>query len=269
MIHSHCHRTDVDSPGETVDSAIQALPTTVDQSVEAVVSTLEDAVDATVPTSSKSVKALIEEPTPIDKTPSIRSSSICSGLANIHLSDVVSMAWKVVVFFPEHSRNDINSQSDALKPSAGDPRGEHRSCSNSLSYNHSTMNVRIFTTDATETAFYLYHEDEVRDLHAALERTIGDICRASREVNGGGWVNPRFDCVVFELAVKGATLNIGAIFVGHRRYLGILQYSQSTGTAEFMPRRSTDRVIRRVRGTIIFEDMSAIRIQYVSDWISP
>ncbi|KAK0198938.1 hypothetical protein F5146DRAFT_919984 [Armillaria mellea] len=85
---------------ETVDSAIQALPTTVDQSVEAVVSTIEDAVDATVPTSSKSVEALTEEPTPTDKTPSIRSSSIRSGLANIHLSDVVSMAWKVVVFFP-------------------------------------------------------------------------------------------------------------------------------------------------------------------------
>lgn len=85
---------------ETVNSAIQVLPTTVDQSVEAVVSTLESAVDATVPTFSKSVEALVEESALIDKTPSIHSSSIRSSLANIHLSDIVSMAWKLVVFFP-------------------------------------------------------------------------------------------------------------------------------------------------------------------------
>ncbi|KAK0208845.1 hypothetical protein DFS33DRAFT_477646 [Desarmillaria ectypa] len=85
---------------ETVDSAIQALPRTVDQSVEAVVSTGESAVDATVPTFSRSVEALVEESASIDKTPSVRSSSVRSSLASIHLSDVVSMAWKLVVFFP-------------------------------------------------------------------------------------------------------------------------------------------------------------------------
>ncbi len=43
------------------------------------------------------------------------------------------------------------------------------------------MKINIFTTDVMETAFYLYREDETRELHAALECTLNDISRVSRE----------------------------------------------------------------------------------------
>ncbi len=74
-----------------------------------------------------------------------------------------------------------------------------------------------------------------------------------------------YEPVRSDLVVEGTTFSIGAIF-GYNQYLGILRYSQSTGIAEFVHRRSAERVVRRVPGSVLVDSAPAVGIQYVSDW---
>ncbi len=60
------------------------------------------------------------------------------------------------------------------------------------------MKIKIFTTDTTETVFYLYRKDETRELHVALERIVNNISRVSREEWYGhpGRAFRHIDCIL-------------------------------------------------------------------------
>ncbi|KAK0488145.1 hypothetical protein EDD18DRAFT_1110518 [Armillaria luteobubalina] len=134
-----------------------------------------------------------------------------------------------------------------------------------LSYNHPIMKIKIFTTHATETAFFLYREDEINDLHAALEHTKSNIHRVISEDVIARKFTLNLDCIVLDLVVGNAPQNICAIFV-QCRFLGILRYSQSTGAAEFVRRRSVDRMVYwGPRETIIVDAVPDVEIQHVGD----
>ncbi|KAK0207759.1 hypothetical protein IW262DRAFT_1302424 [Armillaria fumosa] len=136
----------------------------------------------------------------------------------------------------------------------------------SLSYNHPIMKIKIFTTHVTETAFFLYREDEINDLHVALEHTKSDIHRVISEDVITRKFTLNLDCIVLDLVVENAPQNICAIFV-QCRFLGILHYSQSTSAAEFMCRRSVNRMVYwGPQETIIVDTVPDVEIQHVGDW---
>ncbi|KAK0506794.1 hypothetical protein EDD18DRAFT_1098037 [Armillaria luteobubalina] len=82
-----------------------------------------------------------------------------------------------------------------------------------LSYNYPTMRIKIFTMHMTEMAFLLYCEDEINDLHVALEHTKSDIHRViSKDVIARKFTL-NLDCIVLNLVVENAPQNICAIFM--------------------------------------------------------
>ncbi|KAK0482913.1 hypothetical protein EDD18DRAFT_1112430 [Armillaria luteobubalina] len=136
----------------------------------------------------------------------------------------------------------------------------------SFSYNYPTMKIRIFTTHATETAFFLYREAETKDLHMVLEHTKSDIRRVISEDVIAKKFTLNLDCIVLNLVVENAPQNICAIFM-QCRFLGVLRYSQSTGPAEFVHHHSVDRMVYwGPWETIIVDAVPDVEIQHVGDW---
>ncbi|KAK0477149.1 RecF/RecN/SMC N terminal domain-containing protein [Armillaria luteobubalina] len=133
-----------------------------------------------------------------------------------------------------------------------------------LSCSLSTMKIEIYTTGETETAFYLYREDELEDLQAAFEHSKRDIHREIfNDVIGRrhlSWLTG----VILNLELEGATQNTIAIFL-HYRFLGILHYSQGTD-AVFVRHCLADHVVSwEFDGRVAVNNILGIEIQYACD----